>query len=81
VTDWNKLGELLESAGLQITFSRYCCSGLIGEDCECSRCRKQRGEAVTCESQALAAKLSRCADKAFRAGFKLATPQGKEAPE
>lgn len=44
----------------RITFSRNCRSGLLreGEVCNCRRCRQERNEPVTAESEAQAARES-----------------------
>lgn len=36
-----------------MTFSVYCISGYVGDKCNCSRCRTQRGLKVTVESEEL----------------------------
>ena len=52
--------RLLEN--MPITFSKDCRSGRLFR-CECWRCRGERGEAVTEESQRLAAKLAAAIDQ------------------
>jgi hypothetical protein len=45
VSDWIKtLTDLLEESGAKVTFSANCCSGIVGDKCQCWRCRKDRGE-------------------------------------
>lgn len=45
-----QLAELLRDANVKVTFSRWCISGIV-ERCECSRCRRKRGDAVTAETE------------------------------
>lgn len=63
---WETLCRLLEEGGAKMTFSVNCCSGLIGERCQCWRCRKDRGEPVTEETEAEAERLSKEAQEAQR---------------
>jgi hypothetical protein len=58
-----QLAELLEKTKVKFTFSKNCCSGIVhilGEDmrCQCRRCRQERGEPVTEETEQQAAALS-----------------------
>ena len=56
--------ELEKALNVPFTFSKNCASGLL-ERCECWRCRHQRSEPVTEETEALAAKQSEEAKEAF----------------
>jgi hypothetical protein len=38
---------------IKMTFSEYCISGYLGNKCNCSRCREQRGLPITPESEEL----------------------------
>jgi hypothetical protein len=65
------LAYLLRDAGAVITFSINCCSGIVSllgaaARCECWRCRENRGEPVTDETEALAAEISRQAQVKLR---------------
>lgn len=66
-----QLVALLKDADVEVTFSMHCASGLIGDMCQCHRCRRGRGEPVTDETEAQAAREARLADRAFRNGFAL----------
>ena len=58
----------LKDSEVTMTFSKWCCSGLVpkyAERCECSRCRTQRGEKVTAESEALSEEISKRSRQAF----------------
>jgi hypothetical protein len=62
--DWEALGEILKS--VRATFSKNCCSGLVGNRCQCWRCRKSRGEEATAETEAEAERISKEAQAAMR---------------
>ena len=50
-----RLAEAIEKKGSKISFSKNCISGFVGRDkCQCWRCRGDRDEEVTKESEALA---------------------------
>lgn len=53
------LADHVEQGG-KVTFSRNCRTGLLqeGEVCNCWRCRKERGEEVTDETEARAERES-----------------------
>ncbi len=59
------LKELLGAASVKFTFSVNCISGLVG-DCGCWRCRKERGEVVTLETEKAAEIRSKAERKLFR---------------
>jgi len=68
---WDTLCRLLEEAGAKMTFSINCHSGiahLLGADhqCGCWRCRNERGDEVTEESEARAALDSKRAQELSR---------------
>ena len=60
MTAWQEFCKLLKDANVEVTFSINCCSGLL-KRCECWRCRKERGEEVTAETETLAAQQSEVA--------------------
>lgn len=67
----NILALLLEKAGVKVTFSINCCSGIVhilgpGIPCECWRCRQKRGEPHNEETEAYAKTISQLAQKKFR---------------
>ena len=66
---WKDFCELLEQAGVKITFSQYCRSGLLAR-CECWRCRESRSEPVTPESNALSERQADEADAKHRLAMK-----------
>lgn len=68
--DW--LFRLLEESGAKVTFSVNCRSGIIGSRCQCWRCRKERGQEVTPETEALAARMAVDADRDFDAQLRAA---------
>lgn len=51
---WDEIMALF--AGVKITFSRNCSSGILppGERCECWRCRRERGEPLDIEIEQIA---------------------------
>lgn len=68
MADWIKA---LDSLNVRYTFSQHCHSGIAnfvepGHVCGCQRCRKERGEEWTEETEAQAAKDSALASKRFR---------------
>lgn len=61
------LFDILELSGVKITFSKNCRSGLLPKDtCQCWRCRQERGEPVTEESEQIAARAAVEADLKFK---------------
>ena len=68
-----ELCRLLKEGNAQVTFSLWCRSGLVPkylERCECHRCRRDRGEPVTDETNALAQAQAKAADVKYRADEK-----------
>ena len=79
MADWMKeLSVVL--TGAKVTFSRNCCSGLVGEKCQCWRCREHRQEPVTPDTEAEAERISKAAQSAMRARIcaALAKAEGTE---
>ncbi len=62
---FEQLDALLKEAGLQVTFSRWCISGLV-PDCACWRCLKERGIEATEETNRAAEERSKRETEAFR---------------
>lgn len=54
--------------GVRITFSRNCYRGIVsaGEQCECWRCRKSRGQPLDSEIEQIAARRSEAKRLEFR---------------
>lgn len=55
----DEFDEIIDNA--YISFSKNCCTGLLEKDerCECWRCRKERNEPVTENSEKLAEQISK----------------------
>lgn len=73
-----QLFDILKEANVRVTFSRHCCSGLIGADkCECWRCRKARGLPP---DEALAERVTKAAKGEFNRslGIDVAAPKAPE---
>ena len=71
IKDFKWLCEEMERAGAKVTFSRNCCSGIVGllkdgSVCQCWRCRKGRGEGYSAETELIAEALSRRAQRVMR---------------
>jgi hypothetical protein len=49
---------------VKFTFSKNCISGLV-TDCDCKRCRQNRGQEVTAETEAAAEERSKTETAAF----------------
>ncbi len=62
---FKQLDALLKEAGLKVTFSRWCISGLV-PDCACWRCLKERGIEATEETNRTAEERSKRETEAFR---------------
>jgi hypothetical protein len=66
-----ELFDAIFKGEVKITFSKYCCSGIIhvlgnNKQCQCHRCRQARGEEVTEESEQISKVESEEATRIFR---------------
>lgn len=61
-----ELDDLARAGKVRISFSANCVSGLIGDWCQCWRCRSRRGERYDEETEAWAARVSREETAKFR---------------
>lgn len=78
MSDYSEFAELFR--GVKFTFSINCCSGivsLLGPDarCECWRCRKERGQDATDETERNAAEISKSAQIAMREQVRNSIPK------
>lgn len=66
-TAWETLCGILAESGARLTFSINCRSGLLPSGtCQCWRCKGERGEEATAESEVVAALRAVEADARFR---------------
>ncbi len=85
-TAWQQLCEILCESGVRVTFSINCHSGLEsmlgpGHQCGCWRCREERSEEWTEETEAQAAVDSEEAQRLFRAcSLRFLPPAEKGGP-
>jgi hypothetical protein len=50
---------MMDLMNAPFTFSINCCKGIVAKDaCECCRCRRERGQEVNDDTEALAKKIS-----------------------
>jgi hypothetical protein len=72
-----ELSEILRDANVRVSFSKNCCSGIVamladGSECECWRCRKERGQPHDEHTEAIAASLSKRSQEAMRESVRRA---------